>query len=151
MQPTVVTAAAEVALRCDIPAAAAALGVAESEVRLALDGGSDTWLASCTGFERSPFGRPGVPCPEPFWGCLECPNAVILERKLPAILAALDAMVAERPAMGPEAWRAQYGRPFLRIVNDILPLFGAAAWERARRSVVEHAPLIALPAGIFDG
>ena len=84
-------------------------------------------------------------------GGLECPKAVILERKPPAILGDLDALVAARPGMAPEAWRAQYGRPFLRIVNDILPLFGAAAWERARRSVEQQAPLIALPAGVFDG
>jgi hypothetical protein len=144
----VVTAEEEVSLRADASVAAVELGVAEDEVAGVLDGDSDTWMAACTGFERSPFARPGSPCPEPFWGCLECPNAVIQERKLPAILAALDAMVGERARMSPEAWRARFGRPFLRIVNDIIPAFGAGAWERARQAA---GVLVAVPAGVFDG
>jgi len=141
----------EAALRADPAAAAVSLGVAPNEVAGVLDGATDTWLAACTGFERSPFGRPGEPCPEPFWGCLECPNAVIAERKLPAVLAALDAIVDERARMAPEAWRAQFGRPFLRIVNDVVPAFGAAAWDRAREAAAATSPLRALPAGVLDG
>jgi hypothetical protein len=146
-----VTADTEMSLRADPPAAAESLGVAAGEVPGVLDGQSDTWLAACTGFERSPFAPIGTPCPEPFWGCLECPNAVIQERKLPAILAALDAMVAERAAMSPLAWRQRFGVPFLRIVNDVIPAFGPAAWEQARRQTDGRAPLRALPAGVFDG
>lgn len=145
----VLSAETEAGLRADVTAAAETLGVGEEEVAGVLDGDADTWLAACTGFDRSPFGRPGEPCPEPFWGCLECPNAVIAERKLPAVLAALDAMVAERARMAPEAWRARFGRPFLRIVNDIVPAFGAGAWDRARQAA--GPPLQALPAGVFDG
>lgn len=145
------TAGAEAALRADPVAAAESLGVEEGDVAGVLDGDVDTWLAACTGFDRSPFGRPGEPCPEPFWGCLECPNAVIAERKLPAVLAALDAMVAERARMAPDAWRARFGRPFLRIVNDVLPAFGTGAWDRARQAAADRSPLRALPAGVFDG
>lgn len=147
----VLTAETEAGLRADVALAAESLGVTEQEVPGVLDGGADTWLAACTGFERSPFGRPGEPCPEPFWGCLECPNAVIAERKLPAVLAALDAMVAERTGMSSEAWRAQFGRPFLRIVNDIVPAFGPGAWERARQAAAGGSALRTLPAGVFDG
>lgn len=147
----VLTPTAEAALRDDPATAAESLGVAEEDVAGVLDGDADTWLAACTGFERSPFGRPGEPCPEPFWGCLECPNAVIAERKLPAILSTLDAMVAERSRMAPDAWRARFGRPFLRIVNDVVPAFGAAAWDRAREVAAERSSLRALPAGVFDG
>ncbi len=149
-RPMVLTAEAEAALRADPVVAGGYLGVTGPEVAGVLDGGADTWLAACTGFDRSPFGRPGEPCPEPFWGCLECPNAVIAERKLPAILAALDAMVAERARMAPEAWRARFGRPFLRIVNEVVPAFGAGAWDRARVSVAASSALRALPAGVFD-
>jgi len=144
-------AGTEAALRADPAAAAQTLGVGEGDVAGVLDGASDTWLAACTGFDRSPFGRLGEPCPEPFWGCLECPNAVIAERKLPAVLAALDAMVSERSRMAPEAWRARFGRPFLRIVNDVVPAFGAGAWDRAREAAAERSPLRALPAGVLDG
>ncbi len=145
------TAETEVTLRADTAAAAETLGVAEEEADDVLDGECDTWLAACTGFERSPFAPPGSPCPEPFWGCLECPNAVIQERKLPAILATLDTMVAERARMDPKAWRLRFGRPFLRIVNDVIPAFGTSAWERARQEVSARSALRALPAGVFDG
>lgn len=147
----VVTAETEALLRADAGAGAESLGIEAGEVAGVLDGDADTWLAACTGFERSPFGRPGQPCPEPFWGCLECPNAVITERKLPAILSALDAMVAERASMAPAVWREQFGQPFLRIVNDIVPAFGAGAWDRARQVASAQGPIRALPTGVFDG
>ncbi|MDP1807784.1 MAG: hypothetical protein Q8K72_21580, partial [Acidimicrobiales bacterium] len=138
-------------MRADASAVAESLGIEAEEVAGVLDGDADTWLAACTGFEQSPFGRPGEPCPEPFWGCLECPNAVITERKLPAIIAALDAMVAARGHMAPPIWREQFGRPFLRIVNDIVPAFGAGAWDRARQDASARDPIRAHPAGVFDG
>ncbi|MDP8931713.1 MAG: hypothetical protein M3O70_24890 [Actinomycetota bacterium] len=147
----ILTSETELDLRADAMSAAEMLGVAEEEAADVLDGECDTWLAACTGFERSPFAPPGSPCPEPFWGCLQCPNAVIQERKLPAILAALDAMVAERARMDPKAWRLRFGRPFLRIVNDVIPAFGTSAWERARQEVSARSALRALPAGVFDG
>jgi hypothetical protein len=49
------------------------------------------------------------------------------------------------------AWRQRFGVPFLRIVNDVIPAFGPAAWEQARRQADASAPLRALPAGVFDG
>jgi hypothetical protein len=47
-------------------------------------------LASCIGFYDSPFGTKGKACPVPFWGCLECRNAVITSRKLPALIATVE-------------------------------------------------------------
>src|SRR3546814_128563 len=41
-----------------------------------LDGEQDVWLAACAGFHSSPFAEAGSPCAQPFWGCLDCPNAV---------------------------------------------------------------------------
>lgn len=75
---------------------------------------------------------------------------MIHEAKLPAIVATLDRMVAARRTMSPEAWRASFGRPFLRIVDDVVPAFGPAAWERARRQAAARNPLRALPAGVLD-
>lgn len=49
--------------------------VAPDAVAPLLDGDQDVWLASCAGFYASPYGRPGEPCPQPFWGCLDCGNA----------------------------------------------------------------------------
>ena len=59
------------------------------DVEALLGGEQDVWLAACAGFYHSPFGVAGAPCPQPFWGCLDCGNAVITARKLPAILAFL--------------------------------------------------------------
>ena len=139
--PTMLDAVAEAAVRADADGGRAPT---------ALDPGSQTWLAGCSGFDGSPFASTGSGCSEPFWGCLECPNAVIHEAKLPAIVATLDRMVAARRTMSPEAWRASFGRPFLRIVDDVVPAFGPAAWERARCQAAARNPLRALPAGVFD-
>lgn len=51
-----------------------------------LDGEQDVWLASCSDFYGSPFGSSEDGCSTPFWGCLECSNAVITARKLPALV-----------------------------------------------------------------
>jgi hypothetical protein len=125
-------------------------GLAPEAVATALQDGSQTWLAGCSGFEGSPFATSASGCSDPFWGCLECPNAVIHEAKLPAIVATLDRMVAARRTMSAEEWRARFGRPFLRIVDDVIPAFGPSAWDRARRQVAARSPLRALPSGVFD-
>ncbi|CZT37904.1 hypothetical protein [Rhizobium sp. 9140] len=73
-----------------------------------LSGEQDVWLAACSRFDRSPFGTPGEPCPQPFWGCLECRNAVITARKLPAIIAFLRFIEEQRAGLrgglGHEVW-----------------------------------------------
>ncbi|MAU45823.1 MAG: hypothetical protein CMP09_13540 [Yangia sp.] len=83
----------------------------------------DVWLASCSGFYDSPFSKPGAPCSHPFWGCLDCRNAVISERKLPAILGFLDFVVAQRAALGAEDWAAKFGHVHARIMQQVLPSF----------------------------
>src|SRR5258708_4321214 len=72
-----------------------------------LDGDQDVWLASCAGFYASPHGEPGAPCPQPFWGCLDCGNAVITNRKLPGILAFLAFIEAEREGVTAPDWHAK--------------------------------------------
>ena len=69
------------------------------EVIAFLDGSQDLWLASCSGFYASPFGDKGHPCPVPFWGCLDCGNAVITSRKLPSLIAFLSFMTAQRESL----------------------------------------------------
>ena len=83
--PTVLPTTAEQVLR-EAPEQAASL-ISPDMVGPLLDGDHDVWLAACAGFYRSPFTEAGSPCAHPFWGCLDCPNAVITARKLPAILA----------------------------------------------------------------
>jgi hypothetical protein len=46
-----------------------------------------------------PLHPPVPPCPTPFWGCLDCRNAVITARKLPAILAFLSFVDDQRAGL----------------------------------------------------
>src|SRR3546814_1637291 len=79
-----------------------------------LDGEQDVWLAACAGFHSSPFAEPGSPCAQPFWGCLDCPNAVITARKLPAILAFLAFVEEQRCSLPASDWAAKFGRVHTR-------------------------------------
>jgi hypothetical protein len=96
---------------------------ADADVKGLLSGNQDVWLAACTGFDRSPFGVEGEPCPQPFWGCLECRNAVITARKLPAILAFLTFMEEQRHSLAAQDWSLKFGRAHARITSQILPRF----------------------------
>ncbi len=97
-----------------------------------LDDEQDVWLASCCGFYASPLGQPGEACPTPFWGCLECSNAVITARKLPALIAFDAFMIGQRPLMDERSWAAKFGQAHRRIVEQILPAFPPQTVAEAR-------------------
>ena len=97
-----------------------------------LDGEQDVWLATCSGFDRSPFGEPGAPCPQPFWGCLECRNAVITARKLPAIIAFLRFIEEQRAGLSAADWGMKFGRAHERIAKQVLPAFPESVVAEAR-------------------
>ncbi len=122
----------------------AALPVAASAVVPLLDGEQDVWLASCAGFHNSPFGLAGEACPIPFWGCLECSNAVITARKLPVLLAFLEFVLLQRKGLSAADWSAKFGRAHRRITEQILPAFPAAVVEDARAAAAS-VPLPYLP------
>jgi hypothetical protein len=146
LQPRIVTPREEVRARED--PAALRLPLSPAKVRALMSGKEDVWLASCSGFHRSPFAEEGEPCPQPFWGCLECRNAVITARKLPALIAFLDFMVERRAEMVEADWRAKFGRPFARITQQILPAFPEAVVAEARHKAKApgHAPYLPLEA-----
>jgi hypothetical protein len=108
------------------------LPVPSDQVGALLDGEQDVWLASCGGFHASPFGQPGEACPTPFWGCLECSNAVITARKLPALIAFDTFMIGQRTVMDQRSWTARFGRTHSRIVEQILPAFPPQVVAEAR-------------------
>jgi hypothetical protein len=110
-----------------------------------LDGEQDVWLASCAGFHASPYGPAGAPCPLPFWGCLECSNAVITARKLPAILSFLDFVEDQRRALHASDWMVKFGRAHARITTDVLPAFGTAVIAEARQMLATEPAPIYLP------
>jgi hypothetical protein len=118
-------------------------------LRSALAGESDVWLASCTGFFNSPWGSAGAPCPAATWGCLDCENAVITSRKLPAIFAFLDHMLREREVMDTEEWALKYGRAHTRITQQILPRFTSSQLIEARAIAASNQDLLYLPPELY--
>lgn len=133
-KPTLLPPAMEEAVRAN-PESSGLPGPPDQTNAL-LDGEQDVWLASCSGFHSSPFGRQGDACPTPFWGCLECANAVITARKLPALIAFDAFMVAQRAVMDEGAWSARFGRAHRRIVEQILPAFPEKVVADARAKSV---------------
>ena len=131
--PTVLPPTAEQALR-EAPEQAAPL-MPHDTVSPLLDGEQDVWLAACAGFHNSPFAEAGSPCAQPFWGCLDCPNAVITARKLPAILAFLVFVEEQRLSLPATDWAAKFGRVHARITAQVVPAFSDAVIADARRQM----------------
>jgi len=119
--------------------------VAPDAVASLLDGDQDVWLASCAGFYASPHGEPGAPCPQPFWGCLDCGNAVITNRKLPAILAFLAFIEAEREGLTASDWRAKFSHVHARITSQVLPAFSETVIAEARATLNVAPPPVYSP------
>lgn len=94
-----------------------------------------TWVAACKDPDASPHGSVDGVCASPFWGCLDCGNAVFSESKIPALTAFALAIRREREVMTEGEWRQKFGRAYLRITGHILPKLPeeivAAALERA--------------------
>ncbi|MFZ5732448.1 MAG: hypothetical protein ACOY4O_06925, partial [Pseudomonadota bacterium] len=110
-----------------------------------LDGAHDLWLVSCGGFYDSPFGSKGKACPVPFWGCLECKNAVITSRKLPALIAFQTFMIAQREQLSAGDWAAQFAGAHRRIAEQILPAFPEAQVAAARAIAATRKDILYLP------
>lgn len=102
------------------------------EMQAILDGEQDVWLAACSGFYRSPFAAAGAPCSQPFWGCIDCRNAVITASKLPAILAFLDFIEEQRSRLTGHDWAVKFGHAHARITKQILPAFPEPSITEAR-------------------
>jgi hypothetical protein len=143
LTPIVLTPEQEEAWRSG-PVSASGAPVGSDPIAL-LEGEQDVWLASCGGFFSSPYGKPGSPCPLPFWGCLECSNAVITTRKLPAILSFLDFIEDRRTALSAGDWMIKFGRAHARITKQILPAFAPTALIEARDVLASEPALIYLP------
>jgi hypothetical protein len=81
----------------------------------------------------------------PFWGCLDCGNAVITSRKLPALIAFQDFMVAQRDNLHAADWTAKFGQAHRRIAEQILPAFPPAVVAAAQTIADSQAGLLYLP------
>ena len=84
------------------------------------------------------FAEAGSPCAQPFWGCLDCPNAVVTARKLPAILAFLALIEEQRRCLPASDWAAKFGHAHARIIDQILPAFPESVIAEGRRQIGEQ-------------
>lgn len=107
--------------------------------------GTDVWLASCSNFYSGPFSKNGAACRQPFWGCLDCRNAVITERKLPALLAFCNFIIEQRKVLAAAEWAQKFGHVHSRIVRQILPSFPQGVVDAARAEMAFYTPRIYLP------
>ena len=146
LEPRILTPDVEAAARND--PAPLQLAIPVAEVRRVLSGSRDVWLAGCSGFHNSPFAAQGEPCSEPFWGCLDCRNAVITARKLPTIIAFLEFIVERRSEMAEADWWAKFGRAWSRITSQVLPAFSdtVVADAREKAKALAHQPYLPLEA-----
>jgi hypothetical protein len=142
-EPRIVTPSQEAAIRNDPGTTNLHAAVATDAVIPFLDGAQDVWLAGCASFYESPFGKVGEACPSPFWTCLDCPNAVITARKLPALIAFMSFTVEQREALASDDWEAKFGRAYRRIHDQILPAFPKSVVNAARADAT--ADLLYLP------
>jgi len=117
------------------------------EVRAALSGENDVFLASCKDFYASPYAaKKGTSCPVAVWGCLECPNAVFTTRHLPSILTFLDFTENQREELPVLEWKARYGLAWERIVHGIRPRFTSDQVATAQAIAEAGNPRLKLPA-----
>ncbi|MFB6957545.1 hypothetical protein ACFCYB_10955 [Streptomyces sp. NPDC056309] len=149
--PSVLTPEEEERLAQQPKKAAELLGISAKEIGPLLSGESDLWLSSCRDFFDSPFGTKGKACPVSFFGCLGCGNAVITRRKLPAILAFLNHMEAERAKTPGFEWTARFGKAHQQILQLILPRFSESDVLSAKAVAESTEPLHFLPPNLFGG
>lgn len=87
---------------------------------------------ACADPTTSPFESPGQICGRSMTGtCFGCPNALITQRHLPAVLAIAD-IADPSKAADLEAWQQHWKPLYETITRVILPAFPAEAIEAAR-------------------
>ena len=133
------------------PLGQAATGLTPAQAHAAMSADTDVFLASCTGFDASPFARtPGTGCPVAVWGCLECPNAVYTTRHLPSLISFTGFLHAQRDELPPPEWAARYGLAYERLTTGITPRFTPEQITTARLIAEAGDPVLSLPAHLLD-
>ncbi|MEU5046300.1 hypothetical protein [Streptomyces griseorubiginosus] len=101
-------------------------------------GALDTLASACTDIEHAPGGGR---CAQSFLACFGCPNALVLERHLPALLALAEALRGDLQRRDAAQWAARYGVTWQILTRDILPRFSpaqrAAAQQRQPRLMLD--------------
>ena len=133
IQPTVVTP--EEMKYLATGTAPSHLRLDEGERRMLLAGEMEGPHAACRDPLQSPFDREGEACGSSASGlCFVCPNAVITERHLPALLFFADRLHPDR-AGDIEAWKRTWEPVWVAITQGILPRFDGTLIEQARDRV----------------
>lgn len=146
--PVVVPPAVGATLATDTRAAAAA-GMKPATARAVIAGRLDVGLASCRDVRSSPFAPAGELCPAAFGGsCLWCPNAIITERSLPALLLFCDHIEDQRRDLPPPTWNERWGPTLQRIRDQIIPAFPETAVSEARVAAEADRGVLHLPAAM---
>ncbi|MCX4547190.1 hypothetical protein [Streptomyces sp. NBC_01565] len=108
----------------------------------ASDGVLDTLASACVDIDNGPSGGR---CRESFLTCFTCPNALVLERHLPALLALADTLQADLQHRDAAEWADRHGATWQVLTRDILPRFSPA--QRATAAAVRPV----LPLSLIDG
>ncbi|MFE6523735.1 hypothetical protein [Streptomyces sp. NPDC057794] len=115
-----------------------AAAVPERVREQAAAGALDTLASACTDIEHAPGGGR---CGQSFLACFGCPNALVLERHLPALLALAEALREDLQRRDVAQWAARYGATWQILTRDILPRFSpaqrAAAQQRQPRLMLD--------------
>ncbi|MGH3119771.1 MAG: hypothetical protein ACRDND_01885 [Streptosporangiaceae bacterium] len=120
-----------------------------AQIQAAASADTDVFLASCTGFDNSPFARDaGKPCPVPMWGCLECPNAVFTDRHLPSLVDFGAFLDRQRETLTQPVWNARYGLAHQRLTTGVLSAFPQSQLDLARSAA--HDGPATLPAQFLE-
>ncbi|GGK31284.1 hypothetical protein GCM10011583_73940 [Streptomyces camponoticapitis] len=108
---------------------AGAVAPVDDQVRRRAETGDLVTLASsCLDIDHHP--EHGGRCRESSLTCLRCPNALVLERHLPMLLALAEALRADLDKRDAAQWAARHGVIWQIITHGILPRFSPGATLR---------------------
>lgn len=99
----------------------------------------DTGYLSCRDVKRSPFDHGGS-CSQSALVCFACPNAVVGEDNLPALLQLRGEIESRYEALPEAVWLQRYGSVWATINERILPRFAEGELERARSNPATTTP-----------
>ncbi|WP_406469999.1 hypothetical protein [Streptomyces sp. NBC_01615] len=97
----------------------------------AAEGELDTLACACTDIEHGPGGGR---CRQSFLTCFGCPNALVMERHLPALLALAKDLREDLQRRDVVQWTAHYGATWQILTRDILPRFSPAQRAAAQEA-----------------
>ncbi|MDY7528156.1 MULTISPECIES: hypothetical protein [unclassified Cryobacterium] len=99
-----------------------------------------TAFLSCRDILHGPYAD-GEVCDQSALICFSCPNAIVGEGNLPAIVNLLDELHKRSEEVSGPRWWSDYGQAWLAITDDILPRFTAAQIDSAKSDPSLKVPL----------